>query len=194
LPTCATIASKNKQYYHNRQGKEHMNIDDELPQEETETGSDELLSADNLRLPDSANSLVRLHALRAWLTRRQKETRLEMGTIALDLQQLQQEDQPETRLRRRELQARQDRQQSLQERFQHTQQLLSVYEEAEGLLEDCVNHTTVSERLLVEYYLTIDTLIQEAIQGHEGQQSPQLVALSDVLYRIEQVGAPHEED
>jgi len=171
-----------------------MDIDDNLSQEETETGSDELLSNDNLRLPDSANPLVRLHAIRAWLTRRQKETRLKMGAIALDLQQLQQESQPEVRLRRRELQAKQDRLQAVQERFQSTQQLLRVYEEAESLLEDCVNHTTVSERLLVEYYLTIEALAQEAVQEHADQQSPRLTALSDVLLRIEQVGAPHEDD
>jgi hypothetical protein len=171
-----------------------MNFDYEHIQEETETGSDELLSADNLRLPDNANPLVRLHALRAWLARRQKETRLDMGMIALDLQQLQQEGESAARLRRRELQARQGRLQSLQERFQSAQQLLSVYEEAEILLEDCVNHTTVSERLLVEYYLTIEGLAQEITQENEGEQSPRLVALSDVLHRIEQVGAPHEED
>jgi hypothetical protein len=171
-----------------------MDFEDEHSEEETETGSDELLSADNLRLPDSANPLVRLHAIRAWLARRQKETHLEIGTIALDMQQLQQEGQQEIKLRRRELQARQDRLQAVQERFQSTQQLLSVYEEAESLLEDCVNHTTVNERLLVEYYLTIEALVQEAAQEHEGAQSPRLVALSDVLQRIEQVGAPHEED
>lgn len=172
-----------------------MDFDDEHFQKETETGSDELLSNDNLRLPDSANPLVRLHAVRAWLARRQKETRLDIGMLALDLQQLQQEDQPETRLRRRELQARQDRFQSLQERFQSTQQLLSTYEEAERLLEDCVNHTTVSERLLVEYYLTIEQLAQEAAQKDgEDEHSPRLAAFSDVLQRIEQVGAPQEED
>ena len=171
-----------------------MDFEDEHSEEETEAGSDELLSADDLRLPDSANPLVRLHAIRAWLTRRQKETHLEMGTIALDLQQGQQEGQQEIRLRRRELQARQDRLQVIQERFQSTQQSLSVYEEAERLLEDCVNHTTVNERLLVEYYLTIEALTQEAAQEDEGAQSPRLVALNDVLQRIEQVGAPHEED
>jgi hypothetical protein len=171
-----------------------MDFDNDLSQEEIETGSDELLSNDNLHLPDSANPLVRLHAIRAWLTRRQKETRLEIGTIALNLQQLQQEGQSEVRLRRRELQARQDRLQAAQERFQSTQQLLSAYEEAESLLEDCVNHTTVSERLLVEYYLTIEALAQEAAQGDAGQQSPRLAALSDVLHRIEHVGASHEED
>ena len=183
-----------------------MDLDDEHSQEQAETGSDELLSDDNLLLPDSANPLVRLHAIRAWLARRQKETRLHIGMIALDLQQLQQEDQGTSGLeatggrearpiRRRELQARQDRLQSAQARFQFTQQLLSVYEEAERLLEDCVNHTTVSERLLVEYYLTIEQLTQEATQeDDEGRQSPRLAALSDVLQRIEQVGAPHEKD
>jgi hypothetical protein len=172
-----------------------MDFDDEHSQEQAELGSDELLSDDSLRLPDSANPLVRLHAVRAWLARRQKETRLDIGALALNLQQLQQEGQPEARLRRRELQARQVRLQSAQERFQSMQQLLSVYEEAERLLEDCVNHTTVSERLLVEYYLTIEQLAQEAAQEHgEGQSSPRLAALSDVLHRIEQVGAPQEED
>ena len=172
-----------------------MDFSDEHTQEQVEMGSDELLSDDNLRLPDSANPLVRLHAVRAWLARRQKETRLDIGMLALDLQQLQQEGQPEARLRRRELQARQDRLQSVQQRFQSTQQLLSVYEEAERLLEDCVNHTTVSERLLVEYYLTIEQLAQEAAQEHEeGQPSPRFAVFSDVLHRIEQVGAPHEQE
>ena len=34
---------------------------------EEETGSDELLADDNLRLPERANVLVRVHAVRAWL-------------------------------------------------------------------------------------------------------------------------------
>src|SRR5437764_982337 len=165
-----------------------MDFDDEDTQEQAEEGSDELLSDDNLRLPDSANPLVRLHAVRAWLARRQKETRLDIGMLALDLQQLQLEGQPEARLRRRELQARQERFQSAQERFQSTQQLLSIYEEAEILLEDCVNHTTVSERLLVEYYLTIERLAEEAAQEHDQRkQSLRLAVLSEVLHRIEQV-------
>ena len=171
-----------------------MDFDDELPEGKDELGSDELLSDDNLRLPDTANPLVRLHAMRAWLVRRQKETRQDMGMIALDLQQSQQEDQTEIRLRRRELQAMQERAQLIQERFQFTQQLLNVYEEAERLLEDCVNHTTVSERLLVEYYLTIEGLLQETIQEDENEHSPRSTALNDVLHRIEQVGAPQEED
>jgi len=171
-----------------------MDLDNEHSPEETETGSDELLSADHLRLPDSADPLVRLHALRSWLTRRQKETRLELGMIALDLQNLQQEEQGGTRLRRRELQARQDRLQAAQERFQSTQQLLGAYEEAEKLLEECVSHTTVGERLLVEYYLTIEALVEEFAQEHEGERSPRFVALNDILHRIEQVGILYEED
>lgn len=45
-----------------------MDIDDETSNVPVEIGSDELLSDDNLRLPESANILVRIHALRAWLT------------------------------------------------------------------------------------------------------------------------------
>jgi len=174
-----------------------MDFDDEYSWAEAETGSDELLSDDNLRLPDNANPLVRLHAIRAWLARRQKETRLHIGEIALDLQFLQQEDQTlhTTRpLRRRELQARQGHLQLAQERFHSTQQLLGVYEEADGLLEECVNHTTVSERLLVEYYLTIEQLMQEAAQAGEGEQSVRLAAFAAVLQRVEQIGAPNDEN
>ena len=174
-----------------------MDFDNEYSHPEVETGSDELLSDDNLRLPDSANPLVRVHAIRAWLARRQKETRLHIGEIALDLQALQQEDQmqPAVRsLRRRELQARQERLQLAQEQFISTQQLLGAYEEAEGLLEECVNHTTVSERLLVEYYLTIEQLVQEAAQaGEGGEESARCVALAAVLQRVEQIGAPHDD-
>lgn len=176
-----------------------MDFEDEHNQDEVETGSDELLSDDHLRLPESANPLVRLHAIRAWLARRQKETRLLIGTIAIDLQQLQQEEQSVhdggKPLRRRELLARQDRLQALQDRFQAAQQRLSIYEEAESLLEDCVNHTTVSGRLLVEYYLTIEQLIQETLQVYdEGERAQREAVLSDVLQRIEQVGVSHEED
>ena len=63
--------------------------DDKISQEATEIGSDELHSDDNLHLPIGANPLVRLHAVRAWLTRRQKMTNIEIGEVALELQQLQ---------------------------------------------------------------------------------------------------------
>src|SRR5205085_11982805 len=78
----------------------YMNTDDELPDESTETGSDELLSDDNLRLPESASPLVRLHALRAWLARRQKETTLEIGEAAPTLQHILQQQPQEPRLLR----------------------------------------------------------------------------------------------
>ena len=79
--------------------------DNDISEETTETGSDELLSDDNLHLPEGANPLVRLHAVRAWLRRRQKMTNIETGEAALELQQLQQDESGTIRLRRRELQA-----------------------------------------------------------------------------------------
>ena len=66
-----------------------------------EMGSDELLSDDNLRLPESANILVRLHAVQAWLSRRYDEATIEVGKAALGLQEVMQEDALETRVRRR---------------------------------------------------------------------------------------------
>src|SRR5579863_4634449 len=66
-----------------------------------ETGSDELLADDNLRLPDSANVLVRVHAVRAWLARRHDEAAIEAGTAALTLQQAMSNAVEETRPRRR---------------------------------------------------------------------------------------------
>ena len=122
---------------------------DDVPEEVTEVGSDELLSDDDLRLPEGANPLVRLHAVRAWLTRRQKLTNIEIGEAVLELQHLQQDESGTTRLRRRELQARQEQMQHLQQKFQQAQQRLVAYEEAETLLQECVDHTTVGERLLV---------------------------------------------
>src|SRR5689334_15189980 len=107
-----------------------MNFDDdELIEESTDTGSDELLSDDNLRLPEDANPLVRLHAVRAWLARRQKETEQQIGLAALDLQQLQQLDGETTRLRRREHQAHQARLDHALQTLQEAQQRLQTYEE-----------------------------------------------------------------
>ena len=44
-----------------------MDNDDDFADTSIEIGSDELLSDDDLRLPESANILVRTHAVRAWL-------------------------------------------------------------------------------------------------------------------------------
>src|SRR5438874_5111259 len=80
-----------------------MDIDDEdeASNEAAETGSDELLSDENLRLPESANILVRLHAVRAWLSRRHDEATMEVGEAALALHEAMQENPVETRPRRR---------------------------------------------------------------------------------------------
>jgi hypothetical protein len=169
-----------------------MDFDDHTPEEVTEVGSDELLSDDDLRLPEEANPLVRLHAVRAWLTRRQKMTNLEIGEAALELQQLQQDD--TSRLRRRELQARQEQIQQLQEAFQQAQQRLATYEETETLLQECVDHTTVGERLLVEYYLMLEEQVQNSLQAGESEASPRLQVLQDVQHRIEQVSISNEEE
>ncbi len=169
-----------------------MDFDDDLPEEvESEAGSDELLSDDNLRLPDSASPLVRLHAVRSWLARRRKETTIEIGESALALQDAQQEAMSQmNRLRRREQQALSERIQQTQRAFQDAQQRLEAFEEATSMLEDCLNHTTSSERALVEYYLSIDALLQ---QEETDTSSIQHQILSEVLHRVEQVGAPREE-
>src|SRR5947209_8456246 len=88
-----------------------MDIDDETSNAPVEIGSDELLSDDNLRLPESASILVRIHAVRAWLTRRYQETTLEGGEVALALQEMSQElaETPGRRLRRRERQSQEER-------------------------------------------------------------------------------------
>ena len=69
-----------------------------------EIGSDELLSDENLRLPEGANILARLHAVRAWLSRRHDEAAIEVGEAALALQEMMQEEAVETRPRRRAFQ------------------------------------------------------------------------------------------
>ena len=161
-----------------------------------ELGSDELLSDENLRLPEGANILVRLHAVRAWLSRRRDEATIEVGEAAIVLQEMMQEEEVETRPRRRMHQI-----EAVQEQFQHaqralakSQQRLSAYEEAQTILEDCVAHTS-GERVLVEYYLTLEELVlqsQEQVDRTE-DRSPWLDAMSDVLHRIEHVGTQDEE-
>jgi hypothetical protein len=167
---------------------DHNSDDDEI-------GSDELLSNDNLRLPESANMLVRLHAVRAWLSRRHDEATIEVGEAALTLQELMQGDAVETGPRRRMHLAEEAQQfQRAQKALAAAQQRLSAYEEAQSILEDCVAHTS-GERVLVEYYLTLEELLLQNNQQPEQakEHSPWLDALSDVLRRIEHVGTPDEE-
>lgn len=169
-----------------------MDIDDETSNVPVEIGSDELLSDDNLRLPESANILVRIHALRAWLTRRCEETSIEIGESALMLQEIMSQ---ETRVRRRDRQSQQERLSHIQQVLKETQQRLSAYEEAQSLLDECITHTS-GERVLVEYYLALEGLMQDvAEEGQLGQgQAPRLSALAKVQHRVERVGAPNEED
>ena len=169
--------------------------DDDEPGDD-EIGSDELLSDENLRLPEGANILVRLHAVRAWLSRRCDEATIEVGEAALALQEMMQEEAVETRPRRRthQTEAVQEQFQRAQKALTQSQQRLSAYEEAQSILEDCVTHTS-GERVLVEYYLTLEELVlqsQEQVDQTE-DRSLWLEAMSDVLHRIEHVGTPDEE-
>src|SRR2546421_9275093 len=156
-----------------------MDSDDELSDTSLESGSDELLSDENLRLPESANILVRTHAVRSWPVRRLEEITLEVGEAALALQQAMMQEPQETRLRRRErenLQLQIDKQ---QQKLQEAQQRLEGYQEAQDLLEDCITHTS-GERVLVEYYLALEDLVQNAI--HDSEPRPRLQALFDVQH------------
>jgi hypothetical protein len=172
-----------------------MDFDDDefISDTEEETGSDELLSDDNLRLPESANPMVRLHAVRAWLKRRQREVKMAMGNTALQLQESQ-SNSGTAPLRRRAYQEQMEGLQRLQNSFQRDQERLSAYEEAEVELEDCVDHTTVGERLLVEYYLQLDMIIQTDLQENSQQETPRLETLLGVQHRVESVTATYEED
>ena len=157
-----------------------------------ETGSDELLSDENLRMPEGANILVRLHAVRAWISRRHDEASIEVGESALALKDVMQEEAVEIRPRRRthQFEAVQRAQKALAE----SQQRLNAYEEAQSILEDCVAHTS-GERVLVEYYLTLEELVLQSQEQMDqtADRSPWLDALSEVLHRIEHVGTPDEE-
>jgi hypothetical protein len=167
-----------------------MDDNQDLPStnDDEEIGSDELLSGDNLRLPESADILVRLHALRAWLIRRHHEATIAVGEAALHLQQVMQEDVQETGIRRlhRRMHGTETGQQ-----LQRAQQTLAAYEEAQSILEDYVAHTS-GERVLVEYYLALEELLLQN-QVHPGEHSPWSDALAEVLHRIEHVGIAIEE-
>src|SRR5260370_22399555 len=119
-----------------------MDDNQDLPStnDDEEIGNDELLSGDNLSLPESANILVRLHALRAWLVRRHHEASVAVGEAALPLQQIIQEDVQETgesRLHRRMHGAETgQRLQRATQTLAAAQQCLGAYEEAQSILED----------------------------------------------------------
>ncbi|HEY0757227.1 MAG TPA: hypothetical protein VGD98_24950 [Ktedonobacteraceae bacterium] len=166
--------------------------DDDFSSAEEESGSDELLTADDLRLPAEANVLVRLHAIRAWLNRRYAETSLEVGASALYLQTM-------ARARAAENEARPRRRaaengpllNNAQRDLNASQRRLSAYDEARVLLENCVAHTTVSDRLLVEYYLALEERLQSSISPTD---TPWITAMQDVMHRVEQMGTPGEDE
>ena len=188
-----------------------VDFDDETLDTDSEIGSDELLSDDNLRLPEAASILVRVHAVRAWLARRYEETTREVGAAALTLQEAMQQPVPETRMRRRERQQQQEQTDHLQRHLNTAQLRLRTYEEAQALLEECITHTS-GERVLVEYYLALEELVQDIIESNASDapdtsdtsdipdatndldQRPRLQALADVQHRVERVGAPGEYD
>lgn len=173
--------------------------DDEDTQsaDEANTGSDELLADDNLRLPESASILVRIHAVRAWLARRLREVEEEVGEEALEMQLAMREAEAFSMTRPR-------RRSPVNEQLQRAQQALSVaqeklhgYEEAQRLFEECVDHVTAGERVLVEYYLVLDNLLLDlrtrSEQGVMDHTPTYLGAIADVQHRIEYVVTPEEE-
>jgi hypothetical protein len=171
---------------------------DELDFNETgeeETGSDELLADDDLRLPEGANILVRVHAVRAWLARRHEEATIEAGMAALALQQALSAPGGETRPRRRMPQS--PAMPPAQQDLANARQRIQAIEEAQAMLEDCLAHNN-GERVLVEYYLALEQLLIDngyALSGETPvQHTPWLDTMLDVLQRVERVGTPQEED
>ena len=160
-----------------------------------QTGSDELLADDNLRLPEGANVLVRVHAVRAWLERRREEATIEAGMAALALQQAVSAPGEETRPRRRVMQ--QPAAPAAQQQLADARQHIDAIEEAQALLEDCLAHTN-GERVLVEYYLSLELLLVDngyALSAeHPVQHTPWLDTMLDVLQRVERVGTPQDEE
>jgi hypothetical protein len=174
---------------------------DETPAEQE--GSDELLSDDNLRLPESAHILVRLHAVSAGLERKRKEASIAVGEAALALQEAMQSS-PETERPRRRLRLVEG-QSSLtspfeqairaQQQLREAQERFGALEEAQSWLEECVAHTK-GERVLVEYYLQIEQALLDAgytmNEDNPQQHTPWYDAMVEVLRRIEHVGIPEE--
>jgi hypothetical protein len=169
-----------------------MNHDheDSFSSSEEEVGSDELLAADDLRLPADANILVRLHAMRSWLNRRYQEAGLEVGRATLDVQEAMRVAESVSRPRRRST-GDNPLVQRAQRDLIAMQRQQTAYDEARALLEDCVAHTTVGDRLLVEYYLALEERLQAPMSPTD---TPWIEAMQDVLHRVEQVGTPDEDE
>src|SRR5581483_3808578 len=91
-----------------------------------------------------------------------EEATREVGEAALVLQEAMQQPVPETRMRRRERQQQQEQADHAQQLLNMAQLRLHTYEEAQALLEECITHTS-GERVLVEYYLALEELVQHII-------------------------------
>lgn len=178
-----------------RKGYTLMDIDDETEDTSPETGSDELLAADDLRLPEGASILVRLHAVRAWLTRREQEANIEVGEAVLDLQQAMLYEPSEIRARslpRQEEQEKLHHVRRAQQALTEAQERLSAFEEVQNLLEEYIAHTS-GERVLVEYYLALEELVQSNTLPEAPEQAelpPRLQVFAEVMQRVERVCVP----
>jgi len=168
--------------------------DENAQVDKTTTGSDELLSDDELRLPESAHTLVRVHAVQAWLSRRVREATLAMGEAALTLQAAaaQAEEEGDRFTRRRERERREEQLQRYQQRIEQEQARIETYEEAQELLQEYVDHAG-GERVLVEFYLALEALAEQETRA-AALPSPRLNALAEVQHRVERVGIPYESD
>lgn len=162
--------------------------------DETTPGSDELLSDDELRLPESAHMLVRVHAVQAWLSRRLREAALARGEAALALQAAATQAEAESGrvTRRRERERREEQLRRCQQVIAQEQTRIDTYEEARGLLQEYVDHAG-GERVLVEFYLALEALAEQETRA-AALPSPRLSALAEVQHRVERVGISYETD
>ncbi|MGB8348434.1 MAG: hypothetical protein WCD86_26370, partial [Ktedonobacteraceae bacterium] len=162
--------------------------------DETTPGSDELLSDDELRLPESAHMLVRVHAVQAWLSRRLREAALARGEAALALQAAATQAEAESGrvTRRRERERREEQLRRCQQVIAQEQTRIDTYEEARGLLQEYVDHAG-GERVLVEFYLALEALEEQETRA-AALPSPRLSALAEVQHRVERVGISYETD
>jgi hypothetical protein len=156
------------------------------------SGSDELLSNDDLRLPEGAHALVRVHAVQAWLNRRVCEATLALGEAALALKAAQVEAESNRVMRRRERERQEELLRRYQQQIEREQARIETYEEAQELLQEYIDHAG-GERVLVEFYLALEMLTGQ--ETHTvASTSTRLDALADVQHRVERVGITDEPD
>ena len=122
--------------------------------------------------------LVRLHAVRAWLSRRLDEATIEVGEAALALQEMMQEEAVETRPRRiAHLNDSSSR--TISARTESACRVTTTFERLRGSAIHLrgLRCAYSGERVLVEYYLTLEELVlqsQEQVDQTE-DRSPWLM-------------------